>query len=362
MMRLVPLGGYLGAGKTTAMLSAAKRLEQAGERVSIVTNDQGTDLVDTQIAQHQNSAVGEITGGCFCCRFEDLTETLIRLRDEVDPTVIFAEAVGSCTDLQSTVIRPLRRFYGQDVEVSHLTVLVDPARYRAFAREWTAEATESNLAYLYRHQLDEADVLALNKLDLLNPDEVTQLSDELQRRFPHAQVVTCSARTGIGLDQLIGLWTGRSSTVDRRVDVDYNRYGTAEAELAWANQVFDLESGGRGKLHPVKWVEAFLASLGDSCRTRAYTIGHIKVRAQTLDGSTKASLTNDETPSFDEQHWIETDRATVTINARVKCAPKALELILEEAVQAASEALDVCADRKRGTVFSPGWPVPVHRL
>src|SRR5262249_20109987 len=110
MIRFIPLGGFLGAGKTTTMLAAARLLERRGERVSLITNDQGADLVDTQLARAAGFAgVGEITGGCFCCRFDDLADVVRRLSDQVNPTVVIAEAVGSCTDLQSTVVRPLRR-------------------------------------------------------------------------------------------------------------------------------------------------------------------------------------------------------------------------------------------------------------
>jgi Ni2+-binding GTPase involved in maturation of urease and hydrogenase len=363
MMRFVPLGGYLGAGKTTTMLKAAGCLQLTGERVAVITNDQGTDLIDTQMARQQIATVGEVTGGCFCCRFEELADTIIRLRKESDPTVILAEAVGSCTDLQSTVVRPLRRYYGDAIDVSPLTVLVDPARYNSFARQWHADAIETNLAYLYRHQLDEADILALNKLDLLGSDETDRISEDMQQRFPHAHVVAVSAFKSIGLHELIRLWTGLESSPERRIDIDYVRYGTAEVELAWTNQVFELASDGHGKFVAVQWVDAFLASLAGACRFRQCAVGHIKVRVWTLAGTTKASLASDEgPPTFDEQHWIETDRATVTVNARVRCAPKDLEQLLGGAVAAASEPLGVRAEGNTGSVFSPGWPVPVHRL
>src|SRR5690606_9968454 len=128
-MRFVPLGGFLGAGKTTTMLAAARLLEAAGVTVSVVTNDQGGDLVDTTVASTVVDDVDEVTGGCFCCRFDDLAGVITRLENDVAPSVVLAEAVGSCTDLQSTVVRPLRHFYGDRLEVAPLTVVVDPLRY-----------------------------------------------------------------------------------------------------------------------------------------------------------------------------------------------------------------------------------------
>lgn len=119
MTRFIPLGGFLGAGKTTTMLAAARLLERQGERVSLITNDQGADLVDTQLAKASGiGGIGEVTGGCFCCRFEDLTTVVTRLTEQVNPTAIIAEAVGSCTDLQATVVRPLRQLYGDQFHIA----------------------------------------------------------------------------------------------------------------------------------------------------------------------------------------------------------------------------------------------------
>ena len=67
-MRVVLVGGFLGAGKTTTMLAAARLLEARGERVAVITNDQGTDLVDTRLAQlvgERECRVAEVTGGCL---------------------------------------------------------------------------------------------------------------------------------------------------------------------------------------------------------------------------------------------------------------------------------------------------------
>ena len=52
MTRFVALSGFLGAGKTTTLITAAKLLEKTGRQVAVVTNDQGTDLIDST-PEHQ---------------------------------------------------------------------------------------------------------------------------------------------------------------------------------------------------------------------------------------------------------------------------------------------------------------------
>src|SRR5215216_908604 len=126
--RYIMIGGFLGAGKTTAVAALAQRLTAKGLRVGLITNDQGSELVDTAMLRSLGFATEEIPGGCFCCRFNSLTEAAANLTDSTRPDVIIAEPVGSCTDLVATVTYPLRRIYGDSYQVAPLTVLVDPIR------------------------------------------------------------------------------------------------------------------------------------------------------------------------------------------------------------------------------------------
>src|SRR5690242_14138431 len=105
-------GGFLGAGKTTAIQKLARLLSQRGMRVGLITNDQSVGLVDTAVLGHDQFAVEEITGGCFCCRFNSLIEASEKLSRDARPDVFIAEPVGSCTDLIAAVSFPLRKIYG----------------------------------------------------------------------------------------------------------------------------------------------------------------------------------------------------------------------------------------------------------
>lgn len=75
--RFVLIGGFLGAGKTTAIARLARWLIVRGLRLGLITNDQGEGLVDTvsSIAATGGDsmpAVRQVTGGCFCCRAGEL--------------------------------------------------------------------------------------------------------------------------------------------------------------------------------------------------------------------------------------------------------------------------------------------------
>src|ERR1700733_7608028 len=147
---VVLVGGFLGAGKTTLILAAARELERRGLRSAMVWNDQGKDLVDSRYAALSGIRSGEVTGGCFCCRLSELIDAMGDLRAYA-PDVIFAEPVGSCTDLSATVLRPLLE-YSDSYQLSPLTVLVDPLR----ARSMLEADADPDMRFLFDKQLQEA--------------------------------------------------------------------------------------------------------------------------------------------------------------------------------------------------------------
>src|SRR5262249_6714242 len=126
--RYIMVGGFLGAGKSTAIARLARHLTAQGRRIGLITNDQGTALVDTAGVRAQGYAVEEIPGGCFCCRFDSLKAAAERLSAGTIPDVFIAEPVGSCTDLVASVSYPLRRLYGDSYTIAPLSVMVDSLR------------------------------------------------------------------------------------------------------------------------------------------------------------------------------------------------------------------------------------------
>src|SRR5262249_32665025 len=126
-LRFVMVGGFLGAGKTTAMTRLAKFYAGRGQRVGLVTNDQAQDLVDTNSLRAQGFPVEEVPGACFCCKFDELMDKVGRLETSERPDVILAEPVGSCTDLVATVVQPLKDLYGERFQVAPYAVLFKPS-------------------------------------------------------------------------------------------------------------------------------------------------------------------------------------------------------------------------------------------
>ena len=75
-MELHLINGFLGSGKTTAIITATKSLIQLGKTVGIVTNDKGQFQVNTDFFESSRIPTRQVTGGCFRCSFDEFEERI----------------------------------------------------------------------------------------------------------------------------------------------------------------------------------------------------------------------------------------------------------------------------------------------
>ncbi len=288
---VILVGGFLGAGKTTLLLAAARRLTARGRRVGLITNDQGADLVDTALVTQRGLPVVEVAGGCFCCRFPDLLAALETLHTQVQPDVVIAEPVGSCTDLMATVLLPLARYYGDRFTPAPLTVLDDTTR--------PLPDPASPVAYLRHQQLAEAETIAVNKLDLIHPDALSAHQAELRRHFPDAQLAPLSAITGAGVDDWLALMLASQSKLARVLDIDYTTYAAAEAALAWLNAKAVLRAPQ--PFAADKLVTHLLQGMAAEFAAHDAAIAHLKLHLHAPGVELKGSVTATGQPVYWDQ-------------------------------------------------------------
>src|SRR5262249_17492176 len=204
-LRFVMVGGFLGAGKTTALARLARYYLGRGQRIGLVTNDQAQDLVDTNSLRAQGFPVEEVPGACFCCKFDELIGRVEALQSNQRPDVILTEPVGSCTDLVATVVQPLKDLYGDRFEVAPYGVLFKPSHGLGIGRGEGGGGFSPKAAYIFRKQLEEADAILLNRIDELTPAEVEEVAGLVSAQYPGVPVLRVSARTGQGFDAVTAL-------------------------------------------------------------------------------------------------------------------------------------------------------------
>jgi G3E family GTPase len=355
--RYVMIGGFLGAGKTTALAQLARRLADRGRRVGLITNDQGHGLADTAMLASRGFPVEEIAGGCFCCRFSSLTEAARKLTAAARPDVFLAEPVGSCTDLVATVSYPLRRLYGEDYTVAPLSVLVDPVRARRLLGLAPGAAFSEKVRYIYRKQLEEADLIVINKRDLLADAEARVLRDRLHSEFQHAELLEISARRGDGMAEWLQRIEGGTAGRRPAMAVDYDVYAEGEALLGWLNATaqltFPAPADGNAALR------ALAESLRQHLHAAGAEIAHLKMTLDPADGLGGLAVINvvrnDVVPELSQELSDPLERGELVINLRAEAAPETLRACLER-------SLGGRATLEHTEAFRPGRPTPEHRL
>ena len=364
--RYIMVGGFLGAGKTTAILKAAEHLRSHGLRVGLITNDQSYGLVDTAMLSSHGFAVEEITGGCFCCKFNSLVEASEKLSAEATPDTFIAEPVGSCTDLKATVDYPLRRMYGADYQVAPLSVLVDPVRAMRILGLEAGRSFSPKVVYIYRKQLEEAEIIVVNKADLLPPEKLHALKDALAAQFPQARVHAMSARSGDGLEAWVGQITAEAPRLAGAMDVNYDTYADGEALLGWLNATVLLESSGDA-FDGNQLLTDLACRIQLALRGKGAEIAHLKMTLTPDEDGGDIAVANlvrdDGKPELSHTLREPLESGQLILNLRAEGDPELLKVLAMPAVDAAATA----AGGVRATVehvehFRPGRPNPTHRL
>jgi G3E family GTPase len=160
-------------------------LSKEGMKVGLITNDQAAELVDTSFLEYTNGIVEEVSRSCFCCNFNGFKESISKISINEECKIIIAESVGSCTDLSSTIIQPLKDKNDSNLIIAPLSVLVDQERLINILEGGTSDMHKS-AEYILQKQLEEADIILISKSDRLDPDTIERLKLKAMKEWPMA--------------------------------------------------------------------------------------------------------------------------------------------------------------------------------
>lgn len=360
-IRFIMVGGFLGAGKTTTLGRLARHYTSRGLSVGIVTNDQATDLVDTNTLRSQGFDVGEVAGACFCCNFNELMGTIERLGSARRPDVILAEPVGSCTDLVATVIQPLKKLFDAKFSIAPYCVILKPSHGSRVLKNEANAGFSPKAAYILKKQLEEADAILVNRIDELPAGDVEELSQLVEEHHPGRPILRVSARQGTGFDGLIELLDQEGDFGRRILDIDYDTYADGEAELGWLNSSLRVTAPKEFPLDDL--LLDVVRRLRDSLDAAGAETAHLKTIGLWEGFFGVANLiARDQEPELSLPSRCLVQEIDLIVNARVAIDPAILQEHVTAAVTAACEACGATADFRQTQSFRPGRPVPTHRI
>jgi len=364
-VKLIFAGGFLGSGKTTALGALARLLIQRDMHVGIITNDQTENLVDTVIVKQMLIELGvpveEVVEGCFCCKFDDLINQMEKILAH-NPDVLMGEPVGSCTDFVAAVANPIKIHYQDTFRFAPFSILVDPDRVRELLLNETGTLFPEEVSYLFQKQLEEADIIVLNKIDLLTEQETNRLLSALGDKFPEKTVTAVSAKEGDGMDRwLEDLISGRpgANTVLRQID--YDRYATAEAVLGWLNAAFKMTASEPFDAN--EFARTLALRLRETFKHRNAEIGHLKFVITSAGKAMWANVTHlAAEPAISGEQLGKLSHATLILNARVRLEPDQLEALVRDSLSEVFEESGLQSEIVDMQCFSPAYPEPPYLI
>jgi len=329
-------------------------------KIGIVTNDQGSQLVDTAFLASNGLPVLEVEGGCFCCNFDEFSNKLNQLSAEQKPDIILAEPVGSCTDLIATIFRPMQKEITHNFELRPLSVVVDPKRLRRLMIE-SESPFPSEINYLFQKQLEEADIIVLNKIDTLMDEEIAVMEEFLKERFKGAEVVKVSARENINIENWVEKILSVTTVGKKTLDIDYKTYAKAEAYLGWLNFRTSLKAQ-----NPVDW-NGFLKEIIEKTKQvlidKKSEIAHLKAYCISQDDWAKVSLISVyDDVDFSRNMEKPSDEVQLIINARVNMDPENLRSVIMDNLNEYAATMNLEMHDSSLECFSPKEPRPKYRI
>jgi len=221
------VAGFLGSGKTTLVRHLLRDAQGRGLRLAIVSNEFGAVGIDRALLGGSDETFVELGGGCVCCQLSDeLVVTLEQLRAKIDPDRIVIETSGVALpyDVQLHFWRqPLARWIGEDV-----TAVVVNAEQLAAARD---------LDETFEDQVSSADLLLLNKIDLVPEAALPALEARLRAIEPDAPILR-TRHAEVSADVLFTPAPGERSRALRA-----DAHDRAHEHESFASEVLPLAAG-----------------------------------------------------------------------------------------------------------------------
>ncbi len=241
------VGGYLGAGKTTLVNHV---LRSSDERIAVIVNDFGEISIDEDLIVAADSDKLTLANGCICCTLADgFAAALMQIRSAGTlPQRLLIEASGVADPTQIAAYG-----YTPGLRLDAVVVMADAEQVRRQANDrWVADTV--------RMQLAAADLLVVNKIDLLeDAREADEVCDWLAGLSPGAAVVRAS-RAAVPIDVLLGPRSA-SDAADTREPPTPG--GAAASRWHVVEDLFESQTAVLDAPVPMPVIEALLADLPD---------------------------------------------------------------------------------------------------
>ena len=199
------LTGYLGAGKTTLLNRILTH--EHGKKVAVIVNEFGEVGIDNQLVIDADEEIFEMNNGCICCTVRGdlirIVTNLMKRRNKFDHLVIETTGLADPAPVIQTF------FVDEDMrEKLDLDAVVTLVDAKHIWQHWDADEAQEQIAF--------ADVILLNKTDLVTPEQLNELENRIRGMNAMAKIYR-TRNSELGMNELLGV---KAFDLDRALEID----------------------------------------------------------------------------------------------------------------------------------------------
>ena len=219
---------------------------------------------------------------------------------------------------------------------------------------------EESVRYIYKKQLEEADLLIINKSDLLTSTQLIAVDALLKSEYPGKTILHQNSLIQKDISQWIArLHHFASPTKRPSIEVDYDVYGQGESKLAWLDKSIEVHTTHEDAIFVSSQI---IGAIFNQIQEHHFTIGHLKFFLESENWSKKISFTSTSSRADIKLTEHKTNCVTLLINSRVQTEPDNLERIVNNAIAKTEQTYGCSIVHDKLASFKPGYPTPTHRM
>jgi G3E family GTPase len=279
-MKVIIIGGFLGSGKTTAILRISRQISNAGKKTAIIVNEIGEIGLDGEILTNPGIVTEELTSGCICCTLRiSMQYTLQTLEEEFAPDVVIIEPTGIAFPGQ--IREEIETMGLSELFFAPIITLVDPGRFGTEVKE---------IPRFIEAQIREAEILCINKIDIAPVETVLATEKMLHEMKPEARILKFSAKhEDKQFEKLflhLALPGSKKPPEGKKNSIELSEVSAYSALYTLASQDLSPEEG-------VRFIEENLQTIRDRVREiNPDFVGHVKLSMKFPESTVKGSVTS----------------------------------------------------------------------
>lgn len=312
-MRVIIIGGFLGSGKTTILKKLAEYITKQGKKTAVIVNEIGEIGIDGDIMKISGIETKQLTEGCICCTLKyTMEETVYEIADFFGPDVLLIEPTGVALPHQ---IQDDLLGINIPMVFSPILTIIDAYRFRSEIKQ---------VPEFIAAQLRDADIIAINKIDLVTDNEIKNVRNFLNEINPESEKIETCANRISDMAPLYEMFVsdsdslkGNVSKIEKKKDkLPENTNSVELSNVSSCAGVYEMKGNATPEKIGLILEDITAEALKSLKNANNLFVGHIKMSVPIDNKLVRISLTGaEETPKAEYIDISENEEIKKTIRA-----------------------------------------------